>query len=102
MRDQEERSKRKRHDDIDGPFPPSSAGQPKDSPRSRTSDRRDRSRDRRYDDRRTKDARDELGDLPRYRQDRERREARSLPIDDTPLEDDEFDKHSLRRSPPLR
>ena len=33
---------------------------------------------------------------------KERREAKPLPIDDTPLEDDEFDKHPLRRSPPIR
>lgn len=101
LKDQEERSKRKRHDEIDGPFPPhSTAGQPKDSPRSRT-DRKDRSRDRRYDDRRTRDARDDFDDLPRLRRDKERHEARQPPVDDTPLEDDEFDKHPLRRSPPI-
>lgn len=89
LKDQEERSKRKRHDEID-------------SPQSKTSDRRDRSRDRRYDDRRTRDARDEFDDLQRLRRGRERREAKPLPIDDTPLEDEEFDKRSLRRSPPVR
>ncbi|KAF8445901.1 hypothetical protein L210DRAFT_3610484 [Boletus edulis BED1] len=103
LRDQEERSKRKRHDEIDGSHPPpSSASHPKDSPQSRTSDHKDRSRDRRYDDRRTKDARDEFDDLPRPRRDRERREAKPLPVDDTPLEDDELDRRSLRRSPPIR
>jgi RNA-binding protein 39 len=89
LKDQEERSKRKKHDEID-------------SPRSRTSDRRDRSRDRRYDDKRPRDARDEFDDLPRFRRDRERPEAKPLPVDDTPLEDDELDKRSLRRSPPIR
>jgi RNA-binding protein 39 len=42
-----------------------------------------------------------LDDLPRYRKDRERHETKPLPVDDTPL-DDEFDKRSLRRSPPIR
>ncbi|KAI9572994.1 hypothetical protein HD554DRAFT_2202804 [Boletus coccyginus] len=89
LKDQEERSKRRRHDEID-------------SPQSKTSDRRDRSRDRRYDDRGTRDARDEFDDLQRLRRGNERREAKPLPIDDTPLEDEEFDKRSLRRSPPVR
>ncbi|KAF8140293.1 hypothetical protein EV363DRAFT_1393204 [Boletus edulis] len=96
LRDQEERSKRKRHDEIDGSHPPpSSASHPKDSPQSRTSDHKDRSRDRRM-------LADEFDDLPRPRRDRERREAKPLPVDDTPLEDDELDRRSLRRSPPIR
>ncbi|KAF9229246.1 splicing factor, CC1-like protein, partial [Gyrodon lividus] len=100
---QEERSKRKRHDEIDGSLPPpSSAGHPKDSPQSRTSDRRDRSRERRYDDRKARDPRDEFDELSRSRRDKERRDTRRPPVDDTPLDEDEFDRRSLRRSPPAR
>ncbi|KAH7916409.1 hypothetical protein BJ138DRAFT_1108774 [Hygrophoropsis aurantiaca] len=100
LKDHEERSKRKRHEDIDDahPPPPPSAGPPpppppKDSPRSRTSDRRDRSHERRYDDRRrARDPRDEFDDLPRYRKNGGSRDSRRPPIDDTPLDEDELDK----------
>ncbi|KAI6162159.1 hypothetical protein EDD17DRAFT_1580250 [Pisolithus thermaeus] len=81
-----ERSKRKRHEENDDPHAPPSVV--KDSPRSRIADRRDRSRERRYD-RRVRDPRDE---------DRDRRDSRRLPSDDGTLED-EFDKRSLRPSP---
>ncbi|KIJ68490.1 hypothetical protein HYDPIDRAFT_24760 [Hydnomerulius pinastri MD-312] len=107
LKDQEERSKRKRHDENNGslPPPPPSAGlppPPKDSPRSRTSDRRDRSREHRYDDRRARDPRDEFDDPLRYRGGKDRRDSKRPPIDDTPLDEDELDRRSLRRSPPVK
>ncbi|KIJ21787.1 hypothetical protein PAXINDRAFT_165177 [Paxillus involutus ATCC 200175] len=103
LKDQEERSKRKRPDETDGSLPPpSSAGHAKDSPQSRTSDRRDRSRERRYDDRRARDPRDEFDELSRTRREREHRESRRPPIDDTPLDEDDLAMGSLRRTPPVR
>ncbi|KAG0708825.1 hypothetical protein DFH29DRAFT_794077 [Suillus ampliporus] len=87
----DERLKKKRHDDMDD----SSAGlPPKDSPR-RGHDRRDRSRERRY-----RDPRDEFDDPPRYRREKDHTHDRHPPIDDTPLNEDEPDRQSLKTSPP--
>jgi RNA-binding protein 39 len=83
--------KKKRYDDMDE----SSVGlPPKDSPR-RGHDRRDRSRERRY-----RDPRDEFDDPPRFRRERDRAHDKRLPIDDTPLNEEEPDKSSIKMSPP--
>lgn len=87
----DERLKKKRYDDMDE----SSVGlPPKDSPR-RGHDRRDRSRERRY-----RDPRDEFDDPPRFRRERDRAHDKRLPIDDTPLNEEEPDKSSIKMSPP--
>ncbi|KAG1862248.1 hypothetical protein F4604DRAFT_1882375 [Suillus subluteus] len=87
----DERLKKKKYDDMDE----SSAGlPPKDSPR-RGHDRRDRSRERRY-----RDPRDEFDDPPRFRRERDRAPDKRPPIDDTPLNEEEPDKGSIKMSPP--
>ncbi|KAG1783995.1 hypothetical protein EV702DRAFT_1210081 [Suillus placidus] len=87
----DERLKKRRYDDMDE----SSAGlPPKDSPR-RGHDRRDRSRERRY-----RDPRDEFDDPPRFRRERDPAHDKRPPINDTPLNEEEPDKGSLKTSPP--